>query len=184
MKDFPTTNETLRTRVFNAFQDRAGAGRIDNINVLDTVIPIFDVSNTVSPTSTSTIESVFQQVLSRNSSVVTVSNSNTTTQLTTVPGFYLVKYSFSAYANSGNVEWQLELTGGASTTPILRYYPYVASSGAEGEWDTSGECFVFVQTSDNLFLQTAGQNAFTTATVSTTQILDVAGNFVSPTGFS
>ena len=184
MQDFPTSNETLRTRVFNAFQDRAGSARLDNIRVLDTIIPVFDVSNTVLPTATSTIESIFQQVLSRNTSVVSVSNSNTTTQLTTVGGFYLVKYSFTAYLNFANVDWQLELTGGGSTVPILRYYPYITGAGAEEMWETNGECFVFVQSSDNLFLKTAGQNAYSGATVSTTQILDVSGNFVNPVGFS
>lgn len=184
MQDFPTSNETLRTRVFNAFQDRAGSARLDNIRVLDTIIPVFDVSNTVSPTATSTIESIFQQVLSRNSSVVTVSNSNTTTQLTTVGGFYLVKYGYSAFQNGSNVDFQLELTGGGSTTSILRYYPFVASVGSSDYYSVNGECFVFVQSSDNLFLKTAGQNAYSVANVSTTQILDINGNFVNPVGFS
>jgi hypothetical protein len=184
MQDFPTTNETLRTRVFNAFQDRAGSARLDNIRVLDTIIPVFDVSNSVSPTATSTIESVFQQVLSRNTSVVTVSNSNTTTQLTTSPGFYLVKYGYDAFNNASNVEFQLEIQGSGSTVPILRYYPYVDSNGNGNWYHQNGSCFVFVQTSDNLFLKTDGQNAYTVATVSSTQILDVSGNFVSPVGFS
>ena len=184
MQDFPTTNETLRTRVFNAFQDRAGSARLDNIRVLDTIIPIFDVSNTVTPTASSTIESIFQQVLSRNSTVVTVSNSNTTTALTTQPGFYLVKYSFNAYQIGSYVDFQLELTGGGSTVPILRYYPFVSGVSNDDSYYNSGECFVFVQNSDNLFLKTAGQNSYTSATVSTTQILDVTGNFVNPVGFS
>jgi hypothetical protein len=183
MQDFPTTNETLRTRVFNAFQDRAGSARLDNIRVLDTIIPIFDVSNTVSPTATSTIESLFQQVLSRNSSVVTVTNSNTTTQLTTVGGFYLVKYAFSSQYNGANVEFALELTGGSSTVQILRYYPYIIND-VRIFWEVKGECFVFVQNIDNLFLKTANQTVESAATVSTTQILDINGNFVSPVGFS
>ena len=164
MQDFPTTNETLRTRVFNAFQDRAGSARLDNIRVLDTIIPIFDVSNSVSPTATSTIDSVFQQVLSRNSNVVTVTNSNTTTQLTTVPGFFLVKYAFSTQYNNSNVDFSLELTGGGSTVTVLRYYPYIIGTSDYIFYEVSGECFVFVQNSDNLFLKTAGQNSYSVST--------------------
>ena len=103
---------------------------------------------------------------------------NTSNNIITTPGFWLVDLVIVDDTSSGGTRATLSLSDGITSKFIYRY----ESAGTPGYSTLEQKFVIYVRTGDTVTIQTTDINMYLTSTYR--QIADVYGNLVNPLGFT
>ncbi len=174
IQNYEIVNPGLETLVATLLPSVAGYG--GNLRSTNTIIPVVDVT---AAAEGSNVPESLQFALAFGSNTE-FSVTNTTTDLTSVPGFYRVVGGIGVEANGGSTcGGSIVIFDGSSSKNVYAMtYPAINISSLDG---TTFDFIVYLRSGDTLRI--TANDAFSVVSGSFRQVADSAGTLVTPAGF-